>query len=148
MSYQQQPPYGTPPGPAYGTPPAGGYGAPPIGKTRSPWGVWGLIFITLGIYHLVWYYKINREIRDFARVEVTPGVAVLAVSLGGYLIVPPFVSLANTAGRVRQTQSVAGRNQDCSSGLVILLAILIGLHMPYIQRRLNEVWAAYGAPQV
>ena len=30
-------------------------------KLRSPWAVALLPFITLGIYHLVWWYRINRE---------------------------------------------------------------------------------------
>ena len=34
------------------------------GKRRSPWGVIGLTFLTLGIYHLYWWYEINRELRD------------------------------------------------------------------------------------
>ena len=28
-------------------------------KRRSPWGVFGLSAITLEIYHVVWYYRIN-----------------------------------------------------------------------------------------
>lgn len=32
-------------------------------KKRKPLGVLGLSFITLGIYFLVWYYKINDEMR-------------------------------------------------------------------------------------
>ena len=171
MSYPQQPGYGPPQQPGYGQPqqpgygqpgqgqpypPTPGYGQPPatygqpgaIGKTRSPWGAWGLMLITLGIYGLVWYYKINREMRDFAGVEVKPGIAVVAISIGGWLIVPPFLSLANSAGRVRQTQHSAGHQEDCGSGMVILLAFLLGTYVPYIQRRLNAIWAQYGgAPQ-
>jgi hypothetical protein len=59
--------------PAYPPTPAGGPPIPPgsaevgvIGKHRNPFLarlVWPLI--TLGIYHLVWWYKINREVRDF-----------------------------------------------------------------------------------
>jgi hypothetical protein len=55
--------------PAYPPTPAGGPPIPPgsaevgvIGKHRNPllaWLVWPLI--TLGIYHLVSWYKINRE---------------------------------------------------------------------------------------
>lgn len=50
--------------------------------------VWPLI--TLGIYHLVWYYKVNREAQDFdQRIEVNPAMAVLAITLGWLVIVPP-----------------------------------------------------------
>ena len=42
------------------------------GKIRNIWLVW-LVWpiLTLGIYHLVWWYKINREARDFASIEVS-----------------------------------------------------------------------------
>src|SRR5262245_59281352 len=33
---------------------------------RNPWGVWGLTLITFGIYGIVWWYKINREVRDYS----------------------------------------------------------------------------------
>ena len=49
-------------------------------KKRSPLGVWGLSFITAGIYYFVWYYKINREARDYLGDEdIKPGIALLAV---------------------------------------------------------------------
>lgn len=34
-------------------------------KIRNPWAVPLLSVITLGIYYLVWYYKINREMSDW-----------------------------------------------------------------------------------
>ena len=36
-----------------------------IGKARRPWAVAMLCVLTLGIYACVWYYKINREVRDY-----------------------------------------------------------------------------------
>ena len=33
-------------------------------RRRNPWGVWALSLITLNIYGFVWWYKINREMRD------------------------------------------------------------------------------------
>ncbi|MDQ6712097.1 MAG: DUF4234 domain-containing protein, partial [Candidatus Dormibacteraeota bacterium] len=37
-------------------------------KRRNVVGVWlGLPLITFGIYHIVWYYKINNEARRFLR---------------------------------------------------------------------------------
>ena len=34
-------------------------------KVRNPWAVALLPIVTLGIYHLVWWYRINRELRDY-----------------------------------------------------------------------------------
>jgi hypothetical protein len=33
-------------------------------KKRNPLGVLGLTFLTLGVYFVVWYYKINDELRQ------------------------------------------------------------------------------------
>jgi Domain of unknown function (DUF4234) len=38
-------------------------------KIRSPWAVALLPIVTLGIYHLVWWYRINRELRDYGRAK-------------------------------------------------------------------------------
>ena len=99
-----------PPTPAGGPPTSPGSGAVGvIGKHRNPflvWLVWPLI--TLGIYHLVWWYKINREVRDFdQRIEVSPGVAVLALFPGALILVPPYVSVWNTGDRIGRAQGAA-----------------------------------------
>ena len=80
------------------------------GKTRNIWLVW-LVWplITLGIYHLVWWYKINREARDFDdKIEVEPVLSLLALVPGGLIIVPPFVSVYRTGERIAQMQEDAG----------------------------------------
>ena len=40
-------------------------------KLRSPWAAALLPIITLGIYHLVWWYRINRELRDYGHSKST-----------------------------------------------------------------------------
>ena len=74
-------------------------------KVRKVLGVVGLILITLGIYYFVWYYKINREMRDLGRAKGTdelgdsPGTSLLAVTLGALIIVPAvFPSTARSSG--------------------------------------------------
>ena len=57
---------------------------------RNPLGVLGLTLITLGIYGLYWYYKINEEIKTFTRDEtISPVRSLMAVpvseSLGQHL---------------------------------------------------------------
>ena len=49
-------------------------------KRRNPWGVWGLVFVTLGIYGAVWYYKVNNELKNYG-IDVNPTTALLAVLL-------------------------------------------------------------------
>ncbi|MCZ2527937.1 DUF4234 domain-containing protein [Streptomyces sp. HB2AG] len=116
-------------------------GARTVGKTRGPVAVWLLTLVTFGIYYLVWYYKINRELRDFdPSIKSSPGVSLLAITLGGVLIVPPFVSLANTAGRIRRAQSLAGQAESCSGLVGILLCFVFGTTPIYYQGALNQVW--------
>jgi hypothetical protein len=111
---------------------------------RDPLGVLGLTFITFGIYWLYWYYKINDEIRRFERDDsVRPGMALLAVTLGWLIIVPPFISVYNTSLHIADMEQRAGVVQQISPALnvILLLVISIGTGI-YSQEHLNRVWDA------
>ena len=118
------------------------------GKTRNiflVWFVWPLI--TLGIYFLVWYYKVNREARDLdSRIEVNPVVSVIAVSLGWIIIVPPFVSIYRTGERIAKMQLSAGLEPTCIPIVGLLLTFVLHLESLYYQYELNRIWAHYGNP--
>lgn len=130
--------------PAGGPPPAPSIASRRIGKIRSPIGVWLLSLITLGIYYLVWYYKINREVAEFdPSIDVSPGGAVVAITIGGLIIVPPFVSTFNTGGRIARAQESAGMPGDCSRGIGLLLWIVGGFNAIYYQAELNRIWRRY-----
>jgi len=118
------------------------------GKTRNPWGVWLLSFITLGIYGLYWYYKLNEETRDYEQsIKVDPALSLLAILFGwGLCIIPPIVSIINTGSRVQQAQKAAGASERCSGGLGLLLALVGGFHHVYYQSQMNKVWDRYGNP--
>jgi hypothetical protein len=110
----------------------------------------GLSIITLGIYYLVWYYKVNRELCDYGEAhQVDLGMSALtsliAITLGGFLIVPPFVSLFHTGKRVMGAQRIAGvRGASAALFLLVGLIPLIGwlIATPYLQSQLNKVWRA------
>lgn len=111
-------------------------------KVRHPLGPIGLAIITFGIYLIVWYYKINAELRANGE-DVSPGLAVLAVTLGLVLIVPPFVSLYNTAERIRRVQERAGVTSTISAVLAVALGFVpvVGfLQTAYMQSHLNAAW--------
>ena len=115
-----------------------------VGKKRQPWGVWGLTIITLGIYYYVWWYKVNRETRDFDnQINVNPALSVIAWIPGAYLLIPPFVSAYRTGTRIAQAQAAAGLPATCSGGLGILFAILFSTHTVYYQGQLNKIWESY-----
>jgi vacuolar-type H+-ATPase subunit I/STV1 len=113
-------------------------------KERSAFGVWGLSIVTLGIYYLVWYYKINKEMRRTYGVDVDPAMAVIAITLGSFIIVPAFVSVYRTGRRVEQTQFKAGVRDTISPVLSFLLSFVLGLHTIYLQSNLNKVWEKSG----
>ena len=119
------------------------------GKTRNIWLTW-LIWplITLGIYHFIWYYKINREARDFdANIDVKPELSLLAVLIGWIIIIPPFVSIYRTGERIAQMQEDAGMERSCSGVIGLVLAFFAGLYSLYYQYELNRIWAQLGNPQ-
>jgi hypothetical protein len=117
------------------------------GKTRNivlVWLVWPLI--TFGIYHLVWWYKVNREARDFdERIQVDPVLSVLAVTIGAFIIIPPFVSIYRTGERIAQMQEAAGMQRSCNGVIGIVGAFVLGLQSLYYQAELNRIWAHLGS---
>ncbi len=74
-----------------------------------------LVFVTLGIYYLVWYYKINRELRDLGRATGqeerlgrSPFTSLMAITFGWLILVPPFVSMYRTLKRIQAAQEISG----------------------------------------
>ena len=73
-------------------------------KVRSPWAAALLPIVTLGIYYFVWYYKINREMKDLGQARGSnelgdsPGTSMLAVTLG-ILIIVPAIWISSAIGR-------------------------------------------------
>jgi len=125
-------------------------------KIRHPLAPLGLSLITLGIYGLYWYYAINAEMRDQGE-DVSPGVALLAITLGAFLIIPPFVSLYNTGERIRRVQQRHGVTSQIIPVLALIMVFIPLVNMfqtAYLQSALNAAWenarngaaGALGAP--
>ena len=124
-------------------------------KKRSPWGVWGLAIVTIGIYGLVWYYKINNEARRYLRDQaIRPGLAVLAL----FVPIVNYVSIYRTGQRVQRMEERTGIQRVVEPVLGLLGAFVFGLYVPYYQDHLNTVWTqasgvgaqlpTYGSPAV
>jgi uncharacterized membrane protein required for colicin V production len=115
-----------------------------IYKKRNPWGVIGLSIITLGIYALYWYWAINDEARRYLRDEtIRPVIALLAVTLGVFLIVPPFVSAYHTGQRIERMQGRAGIPSTMSPVIFLVLWVFINIVVYwYGQSELNKIWDA------
>ena len=121
-------------------------GSQATGKVRNPLGVIGLMIITLGIYGIVWYYRINKEMAAIGKGRGTeecgtnPVTSVLAVTLGAFIIVPPFVSMYKTWSRLSATERVTGATSGIEPGLGFLLSLFIHPVGAYIlQSNLNKV---------
>ena len=120
-------------------------------KIRSPWAAALLPLVTLGIYHLVWWYKINCELRDYGRARGTdlgqnPTNSLLALFPGGIIIVPALISYWRGTQRVQKAAEISGQEPVIGwLALVLFLVISIGL-WAYLQDALNKVWRAVANP--
>ena len=130
--------------------PSGGHA-----KMRNPLAVLALSLITLGIYYGFWWYFINREMRDFGNANgvdlgQSPGVSVLAITLGAFVIIPPFVSVWGTGRRMEGTQRAAGISGGSGPLFFVLHIIpIVNLFAPiYMQMELNKAWRAIGGRRV
>ena len=116
------------------------------GKRRNPflvWLVWPII--TLGIYHLYWWYKINDEARRLdPSIAVNPVVSLLALFPGGLVIVPAFVTVYRTGDRIRSMQRAAGIAPSVMPIIGLLLMFVLSSYSLYYQFSLNGIWSAYG----
>jgi hypothetical protein len=143
-------------------------------KVRRPWGVASLAVLTVGIYSAVWVYKVNRELRDYRAArgderlaESRPWHSVVAVTVGGFLVIPALVAYVRTIGRLQDAERIATGQRRAALSLIALwvgstllsvasvvvgyplvltvLALIAGLAaIALTQARLNGVWRSGG----
>ena len=126
-------------------------GAGSTAKLRNPLGVIALNFITLGIYGIFYWYFINREMADLGRAKGTtelgdnPVMSVIAITIGGLVIIPALVSFWNTLKRIETSQNVTMGSNNFSPILCVILVLLI-ITSPVatylMQSNLNQAWRA------
>jgi hypothetical protein len=114
-------------------------------KIRNPWAVALLPFVTFGIYHLVWWYRINRELRDFgyannAELGDSPALSTLALFPGGLIIVPALVSYWRGTRRVQLATRVSVTTPPNGWIAVLLFIFIAPAFSAYLQVSLNKVW--------
>jgi len=104
----------------------------PAGKKRSTLAIILLSIVTLGIYSLIWYHRINREVGNFdTRMHVVPGRSTIAVAI-------PFAIgwLVSIAGAVRIVLAVANVALPFNPHVTVLQAygLLAGaVLIPYLE---------------
>src|SRR5215213_9098500 len=120
-------------------------------KVRNPWAVALLPFVTFGIYHLVWWYKINKELKAYGEAKgydlgQNPTNSLLALVPGFLIIVPPLVSYYRGTKRVQGASKIAGK-EPVNGWIVLLLYLFIAPAMwAYLQVSLNHVWEQEADP--
>jgi len=120
-------------------------------KIRSPWAAALLPFVTFGIYHLVWWYRINSELRDYGRAKgydlgQNPTNSLLALFPGGLIVVPAVVTYWRGTKRVQGAARLAGTEPVSGwIGLILYLLLAPGF-WAYLQVSLNEVWRTEAEP--
>ena len=122
---------------------------------RRPLGIVGLNLITLGVYGVIWYHRVNVELRAYGRAYhdselcgSNPRNSVLALVPGALLVVPPIVSAFGFAGRLRRAERY-GQTEMTSGwliGAMILTVIFIPAIPGYVQSTLNQLWRRYPSP--
>ena len=109
---------------------------------RNPLGVLGLSIVTLGIYFLYWYYKINDELKTFERdPSISPTRSLMAMIFGWIIIVPPFIAMYNTAKHVQGVEQRMTIQPQIEPALAIVIMLLVSVgNGIYIQEHLNRIW--------
>ena len=120
-------------------------------KVRNPWAVALLPIITLGIYHLVWWYKINKELKAYGEAKgfdlgQNPTNSVLALFPGGIIVIPALVTYWRGTKRVMGAAKVTGQEPVSGWISIILYLLLSPAFWAYLQVSLNHVWEQEAEP--
>lgn len=136
------------------------FGQGAAGKIRSFWVGFGLSVVTLGIYGLCWYYFVNDELKDVGitkddpnLAQSNPAMSVTAVLVGGWVIVPPMLSIYNYGQRIKRAQRLGGvplaqQINPVTAFLLyfpgMLLVVPYFLHFWYVTKHQNIALRAIG----
>src|SRR5205823_3605008 len=134
------------------------FGTGGTGKIRNFWVGLGLAIVTLSIYYYAWYYFLNDEQKDIGIAKgdqnlasSNPTNSVIAVLVGGFVIVPPFISIYNFGQRIRRAERLAGvpREKEINPITAFLLLFPGGLliipafiHYWYVTKHQNAALRA------
>jgi hypothetical protein len=116
-------------------------------KIRNPIAVAVLAVVTLGVYLVVWWYFINRELADYGRAKGTselgdnPTRSTLALFPGALVIVPALWTTVTTFQRVQAAQRLSAQPSTLNGWLGLVLYVVISPALyGYMQSGLNGVW--------
>jgi hypothetical protein len=139
------------------------FGQGAAGKIRSFWVGFGLSVVTLGVYSVCWYYFVNDELKDVGIAkddqnlgQSSPMMSAIAIFIGGWLFIPPLLSVYNYGQRIKRAQRLGGipRERQVNPVTAFLLLFPGGIlvipyfvHFWYVTKHQNmAVRAAGGLP--
>lgn len=121
-------------------------------KVRNPLVVVILALVTFGIYFFFWYFFVNRELRDIGRGSGTdecgtsPGMSLVAMTVGWLIIVPPFVSIYNSFKRLNAASRIRIGRDGFDAGLGLVIWVFVSPIALYIfQMKMNEMLRLEGS---
>jgi hypothetical protein len=121
-------------------------------KLRNPIIVTVLVIVTLGIYQIVWWYLINKEMAEHGRalgrreLGDDPARSTLALFPGAIIVVPAIWTTVTTFGRIMAAQRLH-RQVPINGWLGLVLALVFSPALiGYMQSGLNSAWSAAIAP--
>jgi hypothetical protein len=114
-------------------------------KIRSPWAVALLPYVTLGIYLVVWWYRVNRELRDYGDsvghdLGRSPANSALAIFPGSLIVVPALISYYRGTKRIQEAARIAGQEPVNGWLALVMYVLLAPVMFAYLQVSLNSIW--------
>jgi hypothetical protein len=118
-----------------------GQGVTPGLETKDSTRVWLLAIVTFGIYGLIWFHQTNKGLEEWSRgrIDYNAGSSLAALTVGAFVIVPPFIATASYMGRVRAAQEMAGLPPTASFWGYFLRLYLFGYGYKWAQDQINEI---------
>jgi hypothetical protein len=118
-----------------------------IVKVRRPVAAALLPYVTLGIYHVVWWYRVNRELRDYGDsigqdLGHSPLKSALAVFPGCFLILPSIITVYRGTKRIQAAARLAGQTPVNGWLALVMYLVLPAVLWGYLQSSLNSIWLA------
>ncbi len=103
-------------------------------RKQGPWGLWWLTIVTFGVYYLVWYGRINKELADVQGAEVPANGKWWSQLVPFYGL----YGLAKTADRLNDAHASAGSPTRVGSFTTWFWApAWFSSQTRYLQRRIN-----------
>src|SRR5262249_27936295 len=102
---------------------------------RSPWVSWLLIFATIGVYYFVWFYKVQKEAKQYLQDEtIRPGL----MTFSQFVPIWNLVTVYQFGERVAAMQRRAGAEETVQPILGLLAAFVASLHVVYYQSEIDK----------